>query len=104
MAARGKQTRVKKSRFKRSTNERDELVQKWVESKQGVIVDEQWLAKRYAQARADYHKKPQNIWKHWYRESWVVEDAGRKSRPEEHTFLMGVSPSTAKRLRNALLR
>ena len=85
---------------KRSEPYTDKLNLKWVESKQGLMLDELYLAKKYAQARADFHKKPQAIYKHWDKEMWSIDDASKRAG-EQTSFVMTVSPSSSKERRLA---
>lgn len=81
------------AKSRRRTRDRDELVREWVETKQGVGVDELWLAKKYAQARANHHGKAQAIYKDQAMEMWYVDDA-KKRAPDPYyaKFVIRVEP------------
>lgn len=78
----------------------DKLNPKWVQSKQGLMLDELYLAKKYAKARADYHNEQQSIHKHWHQEMWLIDVAGKRS-PKQMSVVMTFHPSSSRERRLA---
>lgn len=77
-----KQQNPKRGR-KAKRGKSDELRQDWIEAPQGLIVDELYLARAYARARAEHFGTPQVISKHHAQNRW---DIGPKAPLDRATW------------------
>jgi hypothetical protein len=87
---------------KRSRRSADELVPEWVDAPGGVIVDEIYIAKLYAQARADKHGEAQAIYESTTYYSFVVQPQSMRAPDRAyHSYSTTVFPkSNPSRKRN----